>query len=132
MKERGDIAVQVVSLFLLAFLCLQMTRVYIVTQTDAYTCASSDHHAFGAISHDDHAHVALGASLPMPDDGRNYITHCKDTLDSNGLIPIVLFGPPNGTSAYTARVRWLNEIAPSLLMPSGHFPRTFQPPRLFS
>lgn len=79
-----------VACLILGLLCFQLSRVYLVVPADAFICAAPEHDHDGAtLVNDDHDHGgdALEAVVEDAHDGRSYITHCKDTIDGQGLTP---------------------------------------------
>lgn len=131
---------RVVSLIVFGLLCFQLSRVYLVVPADAYICSIPGHShsheseaASGAHHHDDDAESFESAALLQnQDDGRNYVQHCKDTLDDLGLTP----GQPFGlAAAVRPEVPEPTHYIASTFTPAvadNFLPAPFEPPRLLS
>jgi hypothetical protein len=120
---------------ILGLLCFQLSRVYIVVPADAFVCLTPDHdHDGSTLSHADHDNgdEALEALVADPHDGRNYVTHCKDTIDGMGLAP----GQPFGIRSAAAPQKLVESavILPlAAASPADNLiPPPFQPPRTLS
>lgn len=124
-----------VACLLLGLLCFQLSRVYLVVPADAFVCAAPDRdHGGATLSHDDHdrGDEALEALLADEHDDRNYVTHCKDTLDGLGLTPAQPYNTP-AAEAPQPLIETAVVLPGDTLSPlDTYLPPAFQPPRNLS
>ena len=124
-----------VACLILGLLTFQLSRVYLVVPADAYLCTAPEHdHGSAALAHEDHDHgdEALEALVGDADDGRNYITHCKDTIDGLGLTPAQPYQTPSASAPHLL-VESVVILPGETTFPEDNVvPPPFQPPRTLS
>ena len=124
-----------VACLILGLLCFQLSRVYLVVPADAFICAAPEHdHGGATLKHDDHDHSdeAMEALFADQHDDRNYITHCKDTIDGLGLTPAHPYSMPSASAPQTL-VETAVILPSEATLPAGNVvPPPFQPPRTLS
>ena len=121
-----------VACLILGLLCFQLSRVYLVVPADAFICAAPEHdHGGATLSHDDHDHgdEAVEALYANQHDGRNYITHCKDTIDGLGLTPAQPYNTPAAEAPQPLTETAVVTPGDTLSPLDTYLPPTFQPPR---
>lgn len=121
------------ALMILGLLCFQLSRVYLVIPVDAFICSEAgDTHGAASLSSHGHDHEygeAVEATLSQSNDGRNYIRHCKDTLDGLGLIPAQPFGLPAAISPQKLEANWVNLPRQADSALENYLPPLLQPPK---